>query len=121
MSVDDQSQRNELTEIFLQACQDSGIHFNPDLNGADIAGCGYFPATLKNNERCSTATAYLHPSRARTNLTVKSGATVTRIVFRGTTAVGVNYLQRGQAIQVLAGSEIVLCAGAIGSPHLLQL
>jgi choline dehydrogenase len=119
--VDDQTERSPLTEIFIAACQDTGIPFNPDLNGAEIEGCGYFPATLKNNERCSTATAYLEPASSRENLTIESGATVTRIVLKGNRAVGADYFQRGQSHHALADSEIILCAGAIGSPQMLQL
>jgi len=119
--VDDQSERSPLTEIFIDACQDTGIPFNPDLNGAEIEGCGYFPATLENNERCSSATAYLKPAGSRENLTIESGATVTRIVLKGNRAVGVDYFRHGQSFHAHAGSEIILCAGAIGSPQLLQL
>jgi choline dehydrogenase len=119
--VDDQSERSPLTEIFVDACQDTGIPFNPDLNGAEIEGCGYFPATLENNERCSSATAYLKPAGSRENLTIESGATVTRIVLKGNRAVGVDYFRHGQSFHAHAGSEIILCAGAIGSPQLLQL
>lgn len=119
--VDFQHERHELSNTFIDACQDIGIPFNPDLNGATIEGCGYFPATLKNNERCSPAAAYLKPAKDRENLTIVSGATVMRIVFEGERAAGVDYLWRGQSRHAAAGSEIVLCAGAIGSPQMLQL
>ena len=121
MIVDEQSERSPLTKIFIDACQDTGIPFNPDLNGAEIEGCGYFPATLDNNERCSTAKAYLKPAKGRENLTIESGATVTRIVLKGNHAVGVDYFQRGQSHHAHADVEIILCAGAIGSPQMLQL
>lgn len=121
MVVDDQPEKSPLTETFIGACKDIGIPFNPDLNGAEIEGCGYFPATLDNNERCSTATAYLKPASSRGNLTIESGATITRIVLNGKRAVGVDYFQHGQSHNAHADSEIVLCAGAIGSPQLLQL
>jgi len=119
--VDYQSERSPLTGIFIDACQDTGVPFNPDLNGAEIEGCGYFPVTLENNERCSTATGYLKPARSRNNLTIESGAAVTRIVLKGSRAVGVDYFQRGQGHHARADSEVILCAGAIGSPQMLQL
>jgi len=119
--VNDQSERYQLTETFLQACQQKGIPFNPDLNGAEIEGCGYFPATIDSNVRGSTARAYLRPARSRPNLTVTTGATITKIVIESGRAVGVQFLERGQSEYAGSEREIVLCAGAIGSPQLLQL
>lgn len=119
--VDTQSQRNDLSEMFLSACQETGLAFNPDLNGAEIEGCGVFPATLKNNERCSSAASYLDSAVGRTNLTIVTGATVMRIAVESGRAVGVDYLERGQSKKARAGLQTVLCAGAIGSPHLLQI
>ena len=119
--VDVQSERYQLTDTFMQACQDNGIPFNADLNGADIEGCGYFPATIDGNERCSTARAYLRPAMDRPNLTVITGAATTKIVVEGTSVVGVDYLVRGQSHRAHASREVVLSSGAIGSPHLLQI
>ena len=119
--VDEQSERYELTETFLAACQGTGIPFNHDMNGAHNDGCGYFPATVNNNERCSSAVAYLRPALPRENLTVISGATVTRIAVEGGRAKGVDYVLRGQGAHARADVETVLCAGAISSPHLLQI
>ncbi len=119
--VDRQSELNELTDIFLEACQDTGIPFNDDLNGSHLDGCGYFPATLKNNERCSSAVAYLQPAISRKNLTVLSSATVLRIAIENGRATCVDYLRHGQSLRAHAGAEVVLCAGAIGSPQILQL
>ncbi len=114
-------QRYRLTELFLEACQQVGIPFNPDLNGPQMEGCGYFPATIRDNERCSAAVAYLRPALERANLTVRTGAQTTRIVLEGGRAKRVDYLLRGQSRQARAEREVILSAGAVGSPVLLLL
>ncbi len=121
IAVNEQSERYQLTEIFLQACQEKGIPFNSDLNGLSNDGCGYFPATIDQNERCGSARAYLHPAQGRPNLTVVTGATTTGLVLGGTKVMGVDFLVRGQSYRAQATREVVLCAGAIGTPHLLQI
>ena len=119
--VDQSSEPSRLTGTFLQACQESGIPFNPDLNGPDIEGCGYFPATIYQNQRCSTASAYLRPALGRPNLTVIKGARITKLVLNGTNVIGVDYLVRGESHRALVTREVILSAGAIGSPHLLLI
>lgn len=76
LMVSKPSERSPLTETFIKACQQAGIPFNPDLNGTDIDGCGYFPATLKNSQRGNSAYIYLTLAMERPNLTVKTDATV---------------------------------------------
>ena len=121
LTVDDQSEHTQLTEIFLRACDQKGIPFVQDMNGTDFQGYGRFPATIDGNERCSTARAYLRPAMHRSNLTVVSGATATRIITEATQVVGVDYLLRGQSHRAHVVREVVLACGAIGSPHLLQI
>lgn len=121
LAINAQAQRYTLSEVFLAACQEAGIPFNSDLNGANIAGCGYFPATIDSNRRGSTAQAYLHPATARPNLTVVSNALVTRLVVERGRVTGVDYVVRGTSHSARAMRETVLAAGAIGSPQLLQL
>jgi choline dehydrogenase len=110
-----------LAERYLAAAQEAGIPFNPDLNGEAQEGCGHLQATILNGTRSSTAAAYLHPARARPNLTVLSHAHATRLLFDGNRVVGVQYLRYGVVEQAQASTEVILCAGALRSPQLLLL
>ena len=120
LTVTKPGERSPLTEVFIEACQQAEVPFNPDLNGTDIDGCGYFPATLQDSRRGSTAQTYLAAAMERSNLTVVTGATVLSLQLQGTRVEGVNYLAGGQT-QHATAQETVLCAGAIGSPQILQL
>ncbi|MBI3770372.1 MAG: GMC family oxidoreductase N-terminal domain-containing protein [Deltaproteobacteria bacterium] len=92
-----------------------------DLNERDQEGIGYFPATVKNGRRVSAARAFLAPIRRRANLTVVTDTTVTRIVFDSRRAVGVTCVKRGVSRDVRAVKDIIVSAGALQSPKLLQL
>ncbi|PWJ10497.1 GMC family oxidoreductase [Jannaschia seohaensis] len=120
LSVTEQTERSPLTETFLAACQQAGIPFNPDLNGGEIDGCGYFPATLKDNARGSTARTYLRGAEDRANLTIVTGATALRLVFDGPRVAGLDYLVAGE-VRRASAQETVLSAGSVGSPHILQV
>ncbi|KAG5444670.1 Choline dehydrogenase, mitochondrial [Clonorchis sinensis] len=111
-----------LHEAWLKAGQESGYNFTEDVNGYQQEGVGYFDMTVKNGQRCSAATAYLHPiKRSRPNLKITTKALVTRILFEGTRAVGVEYLQDGSLYETRAEREVILSGGAINSPQLLML
>ena len=110
-----------LTRVFVTAGQEAGLAFNPDLNGATIEGVGLYQINTRNGFRLSAARAYLWPARRRANLRVETAALATRILFEGKRAVGVAYRQRGRAATALAGREVILAAGAINTPQLLQL
>ncbi len=110
-----------LCEAYIAACRAAGLSDNPDFNGETQEGTGYYQSTHKNGVRWSAAKSYLKPARNRTNLTVRVNALITRIQFEGKRAVGVTYEQNGQRRTVRAGREIVLSAGAINSPQLLEL
>lgn len=110
-----------LTRAFLQACQDLGIPYNPDFNGGSLAGCGTFQRTIRNGRRCSAVTAFLQPAMNRGNLTVRTGCVVHKIVIEAGVAVGVLYGVGRDVVLVRAEREVVLSAGAIGSPKLLML
>jgi choline dehydrogenase len=112
---------NPLVERYLAAAQEVGIAFNPDFNGESQEGCGPLQATIANGVRCSAASAYLHPARARPNLTVLTHAFATRLQFRGNRAVGVQYLRFGSVEKAEASCEVILSAGALRSPQLLML
>lgn len=108
--------KSELVDAFIRGCADLGIPANHDLSGANQEGAGYLHLTTRKGRRCSAAVAYLQPARGRPNLTIRTGAHVFRVLFEGRRAIGVEC--DGQRI---IASEVVLCAGAIQSPQLLQL
>ncbi|HWL71556.1 MAG TPA: GMC family oxidoreductase N-terminal domain-containing protein [Geminicoccus sp.] len=107
--------------LWLQACQNAGIPFNKDFNGASQEGCGLFQLFLKNGERFGTGKAYLEPALERPNLTVESGVLTTRLIVENGRAVGVEYLKNGRPQTAYASSEVVLASGSIGSAQLLLL
>ncbi len=121
LAVSDLRMRHPLCEAFIAAAEEAGIPRNPDFNGASQEGVGYYQLTTRNGLRCSTATGYLRPARRRPNLAVRTGATVERIELAEGRAAGVTYYRRGRTETAAAAAEVILCAGAIGSPHILQL
>ncbi|MEQ1439695.1 choline dehydrogenase [Fontimonas sp. SYSU GA230001] len=114
-------QPNPLSATYLQAAQQSGHAMNADFNGREQEGMGYYHVAQRGGERCSNARAYLRPAEGRRNLTVMTGVRATRILFDGLRAVGVRYFVDGVYREVLARREVILSAGAIGSPQLLML
>ncbi|MGH6897403.1 MAG: GMC family oxidoreductase [Geminicoccaceae bacterium] len=120
LSVGD-SARHELVEAYIEACIDLGIPRNDDFNGAVQEGAGYFQLTNRKGFRCSAAVAYLRPVSKRPNLRIATHALVRRITLKGRRASGVTYRRDGVLRTARARREIVLAAGAIGSPQILQL
>jgi choline dehydrogenase-like flavoprotein len=110
-----------LTRIFVQAAQQAGLPFNPDFNGANQAGAGIYQTTTRHGRRCSAATGYLKPALGRANLIVRTDVTTTRIVIEKGRAIGVEVIENGRAVLIRAEREVIVCAGAIGSPKLLML
>ncbi|KAK4475944.1 hypothetical protein MN116_001183 [Schistosoma mekongi] len=111
-----------LHSAWIEAGKQAGYPFTDDVNGYQQEGVGYFDMTIKNGERCSASTAYLHPAlKSSSNLTVETNATVTQILFKNNKAVGVKYKKNGQVHEAKAESEVILSGGAINSPHLLML
>jgi choline dehydrogenase len=110
-----------LCRHFIDAGVELGLAHNPDFNGRAQDGVGLYQVTVADGLRASAATAYLGPAMRRSNLTVATNATVTRIIFEGRRAVGVGYEQGGRMLSAWAGREVVLSAGSINSPQLLQL
>ena len=108
-------------EAWLKAAHQAGHPLNEDFNGAQSDGMGRYQLTLKGHWRCDAATAFLKPIKARTNLTVVTHAQVTKVVVEKGRAVGVEWLQQGQLQRAKADAEVVLSAGALQSPQLLQL
>ncbi|BCG78793.1 GMC family oxidoreductase [Mesorhizobium sp. 113-3-3] len=110
-----------LTKRYLAAGQQAGLPFNPDFNGAAQEGVGTYQISTKNGRRMSAARAFLRPAMKRGNVRVETNALASRILFEGKRAIGVEYLQNGQTKTARAGREIILSAGSINSPQLLQL
>jgi choline dehydrogenase len=107
-----------ICEAYFRAAAALGIPRNHDLTGETQDGVGYYQLTQRHARRSSTATAYLNPARGRANLTVRTDAQVLRIVIDNSRAVGIELAGDGV---IRAGQEVILSAGAIGSPRLLQL
>ncbi len=110
-----------LCNTFLSGCEQIGIEPTPDFNGKTMEGSGLWQATIKNGYRVSTATSFLRPAMKRANLEVKTNAQVTRVLFTGREASGVEYIQGGICHIVKARREVILSGGAINSPQLLEL
>ncbi|WP_238875882.1 GMC family oxidoreductase [Achromobacter xylosoxidans] len=110
-----------LVEGLIGAAGALGLPHVRDFNTGDQEGVGYYQLTTRNGRRCSTAVAYLRPARGRANLRVETGAHAMAILFEGTRACGVRYRQDGQVRTLRARREVILCAGALQSPQLLQL
>jgi choline dehydrogenase len=121
LSVQDLKFRSGLTGDFVAAARNYGLPANDDFNGPEQEGVGYYQVTQKAGRRWSAADAYLHPAAGRPNLTVYTDALVTGIEIEGGRATAVRYLRRGVEELVRAEAEIILSAGAIGSPQLLML
>lgn len=121
LNVADQRCVNPLTHLFLEAAQGCGLKLNDDLNGASQEGVGLLQVTQKGGKRHSTAAAFLKPALSRPNLTVKTGAQVTRLLFDGNKAIGVEFAQGGKIESARVNREVLLSGGSINSPQTLML
>lgn len=111
----------ELLDAFIDAAVAEGFPRNPDYNNGRQEGFGYYQVTQKDGRRWSTARAFLDPARKRPNLRVETEALTTRVLLDGKRAVGVSYTQRGRTHEVRCGREVILSAGSVKSPHILEL
>lgn len=121
LSVCDVSEPHPLCEAFIEASEQAGFPRNNDFNGPEQEGAGYFQLTARNGRRSSTATGYLKQARKRSNLKIESGALTTRVLFEGRRAKGVEYRVGTETRVAYAHGEVIVCAGAINSPQILQL
>lgn len=112
---------NKLVDAFISASQACGVPRTNDFNDGKQEGVGYFQLSTKKGFRCSTAVGYLKPARSRSNLTIETDAQVTRVLMNGKRAIGVLFERKGQCHELQAGKEVLLCAGAIQTPQLMQL
>lgn len=121
LSVSDVVSPNPLSLAFVAACEQAGIPRNPDFNGFEQVGTGLYQVTQRKGQRCSAAGAFLKPALGRPNLEVQTGARAVEVLFDGSRAIGVVFLQRGVRCEVRAEREVILCLGAVHSPQLLML
>jgi len=121
LKVSDIGARHELIEAFIEGAQQIGVPRTEDFNGARQEGAGYYQLTTHRGWRCSTADAYLKPARNRGNLRVETEAFAAGVIFEGQRAVGVRYRQGEVMRTARCRAEVLLCAGSIQSPQLLQL
>jgi len=121
LAVSDIGDRNPLAMAFIEAAAELGFPRNDDFNGEVQEGAGLFQVTARNGWRCSSATAYLKPARNRPNLIVVADAHAEGLVLEGRRATGVRFSRFGAQLTIQATREVILCGGAIASPHLLLL
>ncbi|MGD9916735.1 MAG: GMC family oxidoreductase [Paenirhodobacter sp.] len=126
LQVGDQRRPRAITRAFVEACAAVGCAANDDFNGAEQEGAGLYQVTQfwdgpRKGERCSAAAAYLHPVMGRGNLVVMTRARAEKILIEHGRAVGALVRRGGQSLRLEARHEVILCAGAFGSPQLLML
>jgi choline dehydrogenase len=121
LKVSDIGSKHELIEAFIGGAQQIGVPRTDDFNGATQEGAGYYQLTTHKGWRCSTAKAYLDPARRRPNLRIETGAFAAGLLMDGTRAVGVRYRQGGAMRAARCRAEVLLSAGSLQSPQLLQL
>jgi choline dehydrogenase len=121
LNVTNMIEHHEILDGLIDAAAAEGFPRNPDYNNGHQEGFGYYQVTQKDGRRWSTARAFLDPARNRPNLHVETDAHATSLLMDGKRCVGVAYKQRGETREARAGIEVVLAAGAVQSPQLLEL
>ncbi|MFI4954729.1 MAG: GMC family oxidoreductase [Gammaproteobacteria bacterium] len=119
LHVEDFQEINPYSKLFIEAATAAGHNFNPDFNGETQEGVGYYQLTAINGERCNAACAYIH-SKTRKNLEVIINTSVSKILFENKRAVGIRVDRKGEHENIYANKEVILSAGAYGSPQLLM-
>lgn len=115
------TERPAIAEAFISAAEAAGYRRNPDYNGRSQDGFGYYQVNQKSGFRVSAEAAWLRPARGRSNLTVLTGTHVTAVTLDGRRATGVTARRNGQVVRIAARREVILAAGAVQSPQLLEL
>ena len=121
LGVSDVRMNNPLCDAYIEACCAAGIPRTDDFNGASQEGAGYYQLTTKNGRRCSTAAGYLKPVMHRANLTVITNANVGSLAMTDKHVTGVVFNHNGERKTISARHEVLLAAGAIGSPQIMQV
>jgi choline dehydrogenase len=114
-------EKHELMEGIIRAGEELGVPRNDDFNGAKQEGVGYYQLFTRSGWRCSTSVAYLHPARKRHNLRIETNALTTGLIAEGSRISGVRYMQKGVNHEARAAREVILAAGTVQTPQLLQL
>ncbi|QLH71413.1 GMC family oxidoreductase [Rhodopseudomonas palustris] len=120
LGVSDPTIRHPLSDAYVSAAEQAGLAARDDFNRDVQAGAGYFQLTVRNGLRASTANAYLKPARSRANLDVVTGAHATSLIFKGRHVTGVAVVRDGRVETYTARREVIVAAGAVASPALLQ-
>lgn len=113
--------KHELMEAIIRGANEMGVPRNDDFNSGDQEGVGYYQLFTHNGWRISSAVAYLKPARDRANLRIETDAHTTGVILEGRRAVGVRYVQNGVVREARAAREVILSAGSLQSPQILQL
>ncbi|MFL5828907.1 MAG: GMC family oxidoreductase [Solirubrobacteraceae bacterium] len=121
LAVSEPRSRYRTCEAFIDAGTQAGLPANDDFNGPEQDGVGWYQVTQRGGLRCSAAVAYLHPVLDRPNLTLETGAHVTRLLLDGLRATGVEVDQRDELREIRAEREVILSAGSYQSPQILLL
>ena len=121
LNVAEMRENHELCDAFIDAAVGEGWQRNADYNNGRQEGFGYFQVTQKNGRRWSTARAFLDCARGRPNLTIETNAQCTGLILDGKRCVGVRFVQNGQAREARSHGEVALSAGAVQSPHILEV
>ena len=121
LKISDTREKGPFYDAMIAAAKEIGLPHNPDYNGASQEGISMTQATIRNGRRMSTAHCYLAPARKRPNLDVRAEAHTEGLLFDGKRCVGVRYSANGRTEEARAGCEVIVSAGSIGSPQVLEL
>ncbi|HRX35729.1 MAG TPA: GMC family oxidoreductase N-terminal domain-containing protein [Aestuariivirga sp.] len=121
LGVSDLQTYNRVSMAYVQGCMDIGMPYNPDFNSGKQEGAGLYQTTTLNGRRCSAAVGYLKPVMGRPNLEIRTGVSVNRIIIENGRAKGIEIVEGGATKRIDASQEVIVTAGAIGSPKLLML
>ncbi|MBB54570.1 MAG: choline dehydrogenase [Magnetovibrio sp.] len=123
LSVENMRAKRDISEALIAAAEEIGVPRNDDFNGAKQEGVGYFQQTARNGRRCSTAVGFLNPVKNRPNLDIITHALVEKILVKDdrSTGIGISVKGSSHTFGLNSGGEVILSAGAIGSPQILQL
>ena len=121
LKVTESNESGPLYDALIKAAGEIGIEYTRDYNGAKQDGIGMTQTTIRSGRRMSTAVCYLDPARSRSNLTIQANALTESLLFEGKRCVGVRYNVNGQVQEARANREVIVSAGAINSPQLLEL
>ncbi|WEK48289.1 MAG: GMC family oxidoreductase N-terminal domain-containing protein [Candidatus Andeanibacterium colombiense] len=121
LHVSDFPDEHPVSKALIEACVEAGVRPKDNLNDGDQEGASFFQMTAKKGMRVSAAVAFLHPAMGRSNLRVETRAMTTRILFEGKRAIGVEFTQGGVTRKVFAKREVILSAGSVESPKLLEI